>query len=61
MTWAKKLKPHLINNVSITNEAFEYILENRYNKHEPIYRIIDRIMEQHKQFIQQSNEDIELL
>jgi hypothetical protein len=60
MTWAKKVKPHLVNNVSISNVAFEYILENRQNKDEPIYKIIDRIILDHKQFVQSRNVNNEL-
>lgn len=58
MTWTKKPKTNLVHNVSISNEAFEYIMENRYNKHEPIYKIIDRIILDHKQFVQSHTRNV---
>jgi hypothetical protein len=58
MTWTRKLKPHLVNNVSISNEAFNYILENRQKKDEPIYKVIDRIILEHKQFVQSHTRNV---
>jgi hypothetical protein len=31
----------MVHNIPITNFAFEYILENRRNEHEPLYKITD--------------------
>ncbi|MGH9953182.1 MAG: hypothetical protein ACRD5J_16310 [Nitrososphaeraceae archaeon] len=53
MTWSKKPKPILVRNASISNGAFEYLMENRRNKHEPIYKIIDRIILEHRRLVKE--------
>lgn len=44
----QKKKSNVIQNVGISSEAFMYVMENRRNNREPFYKVLDRILEQHK-------------